>query len=396
MPSTAPTPADPPTPPSPFTSPPAPPPASPLPRVLLIHTGGTLGMAVSNSYTPVAGRGPGHEYELVPGTGGVYRAPLSPAPLLADLTAAVPELGELASLSAVVPFNKDSSRVGPADWAALARLLHAERGGHDAFLVVHGTDTMAFTAAALSLCLAGFGKPVVLTGSQLPLGLPRSDARQNLVDALTVATAPFAPPHVPFAEVAICFGGVLLRGNRAQKVNAAHYRAFASPTWPPLARLGVEVEWDVGALLAPGAPYTPRFDLDPAVARVPIVPGCDPRAAYGDAASRGLKGIVLEAFGLGNAPDDEAASSWLPWIRDQAAAGLVVWIGSQCVTGDLRPDLYRSGALALAAGAEAGPRMTPECACVKLMLSLASRRGEGEGEGGGGVVEMGVPLAGEM
>jgi L-asparaginase/Glu-tRNA(Gln) amidotransferase subunit D len=353
-------------------------------------------MSVPSSYTPVS-KGPGHEFELKPGTGGVYRAPLAPAPLLADLTAAVPELCELADLAAVVPFNKDSSRVGPDDWIALARLLHARRDEADAFLVVHGTDTMAFTAAALSLCLAGFGKPIVLTGSQLPLGLPRSDARANLLDALTVATAPRTPPgFVPFCEVAICFGGVLLRGNRAQKVNATHYRAFASPTHPPLARLGVEVEWNEGALLDPGgtAPYTPRFRLEPAVARIPVVPGCDPRVAFGDCASRGLKGIVLETFGLGNAPDDPA-SGWLPWIEAQRAAGLAVWIASQCSSGgDLRPDLYRSGALALAAGAEAGPRMTPECACVKLMLSLASRKDGGGGEGG--VVAMGVPLAGEM
>lgn len=350
-------------------------------------------MAVSSSYEPVEKGTPGHEYELKAGSGGVYRAPLQPAPLLADLTSAVPELAELAALSAVVPFNKDSSRVGPPDWVALAKLLHASRDSFDAFLIVHGTDTMAFTASFLSLSLAGFGKPVVMTGSQLPLGLPRSDARANLVDALTVATAPFTPPFVPFAEVGICFGGVLLRGNRAQKTNASHYRAFSSPTYPPLARLGVEVEWNEEALLlgaASSVPYTPRFALEPRVARIPIVPGCDPRVAFGDCAARGLKGIVLETFGLGNAPDEEAAG-WLPWIEAQAAAGVAVWIASQCSSGgDLRPDLYRSGALALAAGAEAGPRMTPECACVKLMLSLGTR------EGNGPVVEMGVAVAGEM
>jgi L-asparaginase len=194
---------------------------------------------------------------------------------------------------------------------------------------------------------------------------------------------------VPLAEVAICFGGLLLRGNRATKTNASHYRAFGSPTYPPLARLGVEVEWNAGALLrpAPGA-YTPRFALDPRVARIPIVPGCDPRLAYGDCAGRGLRGIVLETFGAGNAPDDEAVG-WLPWLVDQREKGLAVWIASQCSEGgDLRPDLYKSGSLALAAGAEAGPRMTPEAACVKLMLSLGC---EAPGE-----VAMSVPLAGEM
>ncbi len=120
---------------------------------------------------------------------------------------------------------------------------------------------MAYTAAALSFMLAGFRKPIVLTGSQLPLLNPRTDARTNLLDAITCATAYFSPPHVNLQEVCICFGGLLLRGNRAQKVDSMVYRAFQSPTMPPLATLGVDVQWNTRGLLVPEGTYRPRFKL---------------------------------------------------------------------------------------------------------------------------------------
>jgi L-asparaginase len=271
-----------------------------------------------------------------------------------------------------VLFNKDSSRVGPAEWVLIARALHAARPHFDAFVIVHGTDTMAYTASALSLLLAGFRKPIILTGSQLPLAMPRSDARQNLIDALTTATSSFNPPHVHCPEVCICFGGVLLRGNRSRKTNASSYSAFSSPGYPPLAQLGVDVGWNTGSMLSEqqvGA-YRPRFKLDPRVLRVPIVPGCDPRVAYGDVFERGVRGVILEAFGVGNMPD-LPSQGWLPWLRQQRRKGLLVYLSSQCGAGALHPELYRSGSVALELGVTAGPQMTPETAVVKMMLSLA-------------------------
>lgn len=348
--------------------------AAPRPRVLILHTGGTLGMAAAESFREAAvGRHP----ELVPGTGGVYPrvgpGGLVPGALLTTLLSRVPEMESLADLELVVPFNLDSSRVGPKEWATLARALHAARASFDAFLVIHGTDTMAYTAAALSYALVGFGKPIVLTGSQLPLAAARSDARGNLVDALSCAAAGCAAAGGHLKEVAVCFGGLLLRGNRAQKVDSSVYAAFASPTYGPLARLGVDVDWREGRLLAPAGPYTPRFGFDPAVAHIPAVPGADPRAVYGDMAARGVRGVVIGAFGVGNLPDAEA-DGWAPFIEGLTAAGVRVLLSSQCAAGDLRPDLYRSGAAALGAGAATTPgaRMAAEAAVVKMMFCLAT------------------------
>ena len=383
----------------------------PLPRVLVLHTGGTLGMDVSTSFAEAAD---GH-VDLVAGTGGNYPAGLRPGTMLSQLLRAVPELAALANLRLAIPYNLDSSRVGPREWVKLARILDRERDAFDAFLVISGTDTMSYVASALSLMLAGFGKPVVLTGSQLPLQLPRSDARQNLVDALTCATAAHSPPPAPtrgLREVAVCFGGLLLRGNRAQKVHSQTYRAFESPTYPVLARLGVGVDWDEARLLqphgafsfvrfffssfesAPPAPtptphasllslslsspspplsssflflvlrhhipgsYTPRFELEPRVARIPIVPGADPRVIFGSLAGGddgGPRGIILEAFGVGNFNDLEEAGL-VPWIKEQRRRGVEVLLSSQCHAGELHPELYRSGRGALLAGARAGPR----------------------------------------
>ncbi|OSX72116.1 hypothetical protein BU14_0465s0007 [Porphyra umbilicalis] len=297
------------------------------------------------------------------GTGGAYAPLLAPGHLLAQLTAHAPEISTIANIDVRVALNTDSCRLGPKQWVLLARLLDRSRADYDAFVVVHGTDTMAFTAAALSLCLAGFRKPIILTGSQRPLSRTRTDARQNLVDAVTCATAG------RLEEVALCFGGLLLRGNRSQKVSTTAYRAFDSPSHPPLAVLGVDVEWNEAALFKDPGVYRPRFKLIPKVLRVPIVPGADPRTTYGDLVARGVAGIVLEALGVGNMPD-QRGSGWLPWLRAQRAAGLEVYLTSQCVRGPLAPELYRSGSIALEVGAHT-TRMTPEAAVVKLMLCLA-------------------------
>uniref|UniRef100_A0A7S0RJ05 asparaginase n=1 Tax=Pyramimonas obovata TaxID=1411642 RepID=A0A7S0RJ05_9CHLO len=354
----------------------------PLPRVLIIHTGGTLGMDPTASY--IVEHGDLNTVQLREGTGGSYAAALKPSQVLANLLNFVPELQNFANLDVQVPFNRDSCRVGPNEWIKLAKILHEKRRDYDAFLVVHGTDTMAYTASALSLMLSGFEKPIVMTGSQLPLLLPRSDARQNLIDSITVATAYSSAPYVQLHELALCFGGKLLRGNRSQKTNSVVYGAFSSPSYPELATLGVEVNWNELQLLPKPRSYQPRFNLDPRVLRIPIVPGCDPRTSYGDLYGRGVRGIVLEAFGTGNMPDTPA-HGWLPWLRQQRKKGLLVYLASQCLTGELQPELYRSGALALEMGVESGPQMTPECAVAKMMLCLSYRD-----------LALTAPLAGEL
>lgn len=351
-----------------------------LPRVLLLHTGGTLGMEPEQSFELDQ---LGH-LALKQGTGGVYSKQLRPGSMLGSILHQVPELKTLAQLDLKVLFNKDSSNVGPKDWILLAKTLDDTRDIYDAFLIVHGTDTLAFTAAALSLMLAGFRKPIVLTGSQLPLSLSRSDARQNLIDSITCATASFMPPHAPLKEVAICFGGTLLRGNRAQKVNTQLYQAFDSPSYPPLAELGVEVDWNMSGLLVPVGVYRPRFKLNPNVIRIPVVPGSDPRIAYGDLTARGVRGVILEVFGVGNMPSLKE-SGWLQWLRQQRKKGLQIYLRSQSVLGPLKPEAYQSGSLALKLGVEGGSQMTPETAVVKMMLCLEYPD-----------LPLGMPLAGEM
>mmetsp|Transcript_30021 Transcript_30021/g.77023 ORF Transcript_30021/g.77023 Transcript_30021/m.77023 type:complete len:196 (+) Transcript_30021:1393-1980(+) len=194
----------------------------------------------------------------------------------------------------------------------------------------------------------------------------------------------FTPPHISLQEVAVCFGGKLMRGNRCQKVNSSSYAAFDSPTYSYLAQLGVDVDWNESALLRNKGVYRPRFKLNPNVIRVPIVPGSDPRKAYGDLAARGVRGVVLEAFGVGNMPDTTDAG-WLPWLRSQRKKGLHIYLASQCRAGTLNPELYHSGSVALALGVEAGPQMTPETACVKMMLCIEYPD-----------IPLGVSLAGEL
>src|SRR5579862_8694524 len=186
-------------------------PEEPMKRVLILHTGGTLGMA---------GRRP---------------APLAPDIYAQALTERVPELAELAEIETRILCNLDSSDIGLEEWAALADEVAQARARYDGVVIVHGTDTMAYTASALSFALAGLDRPVVLTGSQRPLAAVRSDARRNLVDAVDLATR-------DLPEVGICFDGRLLRGNRATKGDAWSYDAFASLGCAPLARLGLDVE----------------------------------------------------------------------------------------------------------------------------------------------------------
>jgi L-asparaginase len=399
------------------------------PRVLILHTGGTLGMS-SDSFEEetatvgvmegIVGHGPSpkgaasisvgvdntmvsspvmssqggaisgeaeqhgaYQRRVKKGTGGHYDTKLGPRSLLTDILSAVPELSAFAKLRVRVLFNKDSCQIVPSDWVFIAKALHEAREEYDAFVLVHGTDTLAYTASALSLLLANFGKPIIVTGSQLPLAMPRSDARQNLIDSVSCATAGFVPPFISVNEVAVCFGGKLMRGNRVRKVSATIYSAFSSPSYPDLAHLGVGIDFNPQLLLnVKDKEYRPRFEINPNVIRISIIPGCDPNKAYGDLYERGVRGIVLEAFGVGNMPNDEF---WIPWLRIQRKKGLAVYLSSQCERGTLHPELYMAGSFALEMGVKGGPMMSPECAVVKLMLSLANDD-----------VDLTVPLAGEL
>jgi L-asparaginase len=227
-------------------------------------------------------------------------------------------------------------------------------------VIVHGTDTMAYTAAALSFALEGLDRPVILTGSQRPLREVRTDARRNLVDAVDLARR-------DLPEVGICFDGRLTRGNRSTKGDAWSYSAFASPACAPLARLGIDVEI-AAHVRRPSAPFCCRPEFDPRIAVVSVLPGMDPTLV--DAlVERGTRGLVLAAFGVGNAP--HRVRPIAPAIRRAVDAGLTVLVVSQARSGSIDLGLYESGAALAQAGAISGGDLLLEAGAVKLMHALA-------------------------
>jgi L-asparaginase len=309
-------------------------------RVLILHTGGTLGMSARR---PSA---------------------LAPDTYAHEILTRVPELAALATIETRILCNLDSSDVGPDEWSALADEVAAARAAHDGIVVIHGTDTMAYTAAALSFALGGLDRPVVLTGSQRPLGEIRSDARRNLVDAVDLATR-----DIP--EVGVCFDGTLLRGNRATKGDAWSYTAFASPNCPPLARLGLDVEI-APHVRRPGGAFAVDGRFDPRVAVCFVTPGMDPglveRLGTGEAEA-GARGVVLAAFGVGNVP--MRARSVATAIKRLVDGGVTVAVVTQAHAGAVDLSLYANGVALRDAGALSGGDMGIEAAVAKLMHALA-------------------------
>jgi L-asparaginase len=308
-------------------------------RVLILHTGGTLGMA---------GRRP---------------TPLAPDRYAQALEERVPELAQLAEIETRIVCNLDSSDIGPDEWSALADEVAKARASYDGVVVIHGTDTMAYTASALSFALEGLDRPVIFTGSQRPLGEIRSDARRNLVDAVDLACR-------DLPEVGICFDGRLYRGNRARKGDAWSYSAFASPGCAPLARLGLDVE--VGAhVRRPSGPFRVDGRFDGRVAALQVVPAMEPwwlerLAGEGDG---GLRGLVLSAFGVGNVPMRTRPVAEA--VKRLVQSGVTVLVITQAQAGAVDLSLYQNGVGLLEAGALPGGDLGPEAAVTKLMHALA-------------------------
>lgn len=311
-----------------------------LPRVLILHTGGTLGM-----------RG----------------EPLEPDAFSTALTEAVPELEEFAELETRIIFNLDSSDIGPSHWTQLAKEIHGSRGDFDGFVVVHGTDTMAFTASALSYALRGLGKPVVLTGAQRPLAALRTDARRNLVDAVELAT-------LSLDTVGICFDGLFLQGTRARKSDVHDYRAFTSPGTEPVARLGVDIALNPGRWQV-SQEYLFRPDFDPAVLTVPVTPGMRSELLEPLLRPGKIKGLILAAFGLGTVP--RIGSDTTEFVRRAVDQGINVMVITQSA-GHIEMERYPNGRFLQAAGAISGGAMTMEAAVVKMMHGLANFEDQAE------------------
>jgi L-asparaginase len=308
-------------------------------RILVLHTGGTLMMK------------------------DVGAGELRPDAYERDLASELPILARAADVTTRILFNLDSGDMQPSHWVELARAVHGAltADGYDGVVVVHGTDTLAYGASALALMLGPLSKPVVFTGAQRPLVEIRTDARENLVDAVFAAT-------LPVPEVCVVFASRVLRGARSMKRDSWALAAFDSPSCPPLVELGIDVEIaaHVRAASHPLAPFDPR--LEARVLAVRIFPGLDPNLVLG-AVRAGVKGLVLEAYGTGNFP--KLGGSLIPALEEARERGVPVLVVSQCPRGVVEMGRYAGGAAAAAAGAISGGDMTVEAALAKMMIGLA-------------------------
>ena len=306
-------------------------------RILIIYTGGTIGMTrTDNGYAPKS---------------GYFRGALDAIAELRDPQMPAWELSEMSPLL-------DSSNMTVREWNQIAKLIAAHYEQYDGFVILHGTDTMAYTASALSFMLKNLSKPVVLTGSQIPLCEIRSDGRDNIITSLLIAAADRV--H----EVCLYFGGHLLRGNRATKYSADGLIAFISPNYPTLAEAGITVRYHEKSLLPKGqGPLDLRLMENVPIGVIKVFPGIQ-FELFESIMTEKLRGIVIETFGAGNIPGD--GDALLPIIRRAFANGTVLTVCSQCPQGTVSLGAYETSSALKRAGAVSGYDMTTEAAVAKL------------------------------
>ena len=306
-------------------------------RVLIINTGGTIGMKrTDKGYAPVPG-------------------------FLADAISAIEDMKSSGApewdLHEMSPLL-DSSDITVKEWNKIAAVVCENYASYDGFVVLHGTDTMAYTASALSFILHGLDKPVVLTGSQIPLSEIRSDGRDNLVTSLIIAADGVAN------EVCLYFSGKLLRGNRAVKMSADQLVAFDSPNYPHLADVGISIKYHYSALVKPeGKKFEMRPFRDVPIGVLKVFPGIQ-FGLFESIMTEKLSGIVLETFGAGNIPSDSGAL--IPIISRAFESGTVITVCSQCPSGTVSLGAYEASSALKSAGAVSGYDMTTEAAVAKL------------------------------
>ena len=266
----------------------------------------------------------------------------------------------------------DSSDIGPDSWRQIAQMVYDRYADYDGFVVLHGTDTMSYSASALSFMLENLSKPVVFTGSQLPVGVLRSDAKENLLTAIEIAAAKDEEGNAIVPEVTIYFEDQLFRANRTTKRNAEHFSAFNSYNYPPLAKAGVHITYlpHLIRYSDPKAPLTLHTQFDTIVAVLKLFPGIQPAVVRAVLRARGIKGVVLETFGAGNAPSDQ----WL--YRELKAAverGIIIVNKTQCNTGSVEMGLYAVSLNLMKAGVLSGHDITTEALLTKMMLLLGEQ-----------------------
>ena len=326
--------------------------------VLLIYTGGTIGMHRNPQTGALEPFNFEHLLSCVP-----ELAHLSPLTVQGDLQSPNPS-----PHIETYQFNPpiDSSDMTPALWTELVHIISERYDQFDGFVILHGTDTMAYTASALSFMLQNLTKPVILTGSQLPIGQLRTDGKENLITSIEIAAARHSDGTAIVPEVCIYFSGHLMRGNRTTKQSAEEFNAFESFNYPHLADVGVNITYHEELIHHPDftQPMTPQFRLDANVIIFSLFPGVREDLIRHIIATPNLRSIVMRTFGSGNAPQ----SPWLiNALRQGTRAGKVIVNVSQCMQGAVEMSRYDTGHQLIEAGVVSGRNTTVEAAVTKLM-----------------------------
>lgn len=263
----------------------------------------------------------------------------------------------------------DSSDMNPSRWAAIAKVIADNYNKYDGFVILHGTDTMCYTASALSFMLQGLSKPVILTGSQLPISMVRTDGRENLLTSIEIAAAKDENGDAIVPEVGIFFENRLLRGNRATKINAEGFNAFRSFNFPSLAHAGIHIKYDKTIIRRPAkdAVFTPHYIMDNNVVIVTLFPGIRPDIISAVLNIPGLKAVVLRTYGSGNAPQ----APWLMELLEMAKSYDIVVVNvTQCSEGSIEMGRYSTSLQLLETGVVNGRDATVESTITKLMFLL--------------------------
>ena len=316
--------------------------------LLLIYTGGTIGMKEDiNDQT------------------------LKPFDF-SQIIEEVPEIRKFAFKIDSYTFDPliDSSDVEPSLWQSLASLISDRYEDYDGFIILHGTDTMSYSASALSFMLDGLTKPVIFTGSQLPIGVPRTDGKENLILAVEIASAKDIDGHAKVPEVCVCFGSMLMRGNRTSKVNADVFRAFRSPNFPALAEAGINIRYAEELIRKPLDWYQSlkiNSKLDTRGGILKIHPGITPEAVRYFLYSPETRAVIIETYGSGNAPSGQ----WfVDIVREAVECGKIIVNVTQCLTGTVNMNIYATGKSLEKAGVVNGYDSTTESALAKLFFLM--------------------------
>jgi L-asparaginase len=316
------------------------------PKVLIIYTGGTIGM-IRDEQT-----GTLRPFHLE----GVFRT----IPSIQQLGIEIHSM----ELEQII----DSSNVTPAVWSELAGIIGKNYSEFDGFVVLHGSDTMAFSASAMSFMLENLGKPVIFTGSQLPIGLPRTDARENLITALTIAAMRRPDGRSLVPEVCIYFEDRLYRGNRTHKFNSENFDAFQSRNYPILAEAGVRIRIYEERLLAqPDADLVVHATLNTKVATIKLFPGLDLTPYPAMFARTGIEAVILETYGSGNGPTSD---SFIGALKEMTDNGILMLNITQCREGKVEMGKYETSEKLLGIGVLNGADLTAEAAITKAMFIL--------------------------